>query len=332
MKKIKLPDFSKISEWFEEHSLVRQLVEWAKEHSLPGFSGVPTYDVVVFVFNEIRRFDLFTRANSIAFSFFLSLFPSLLTLFTLAPFIIDLLAVWIPELSNFNETLYGEIKRIMPGQAGDVMFSFVQEVTNQPKVGLLSFGFLLAIYFSSNGMLAMMQGFQKSYPATFRKRSGLKKRLVSIGLTGLLGLLVVSSVILVILGNIIIKWLTEMVSLSEFSTTMVDILRWLVIIALYFFTIGTLYRFGAATHRRFRYRSPGVTLATVLSLLSSVVFSFYVDEFNRYDTYAKFYGSIATVIIVMLWIQINSLILLIGFELNASIAVNRDLKEEIPED
>ena len=332
MKKLKLPDFSKIKDWFIRHSLVLQLIEWTKDHSLPGFSGVPAYDVFVFVFNEIRRFDLFTRANSIAFSFFLSLFPSLLTLFTLAPFIIDLLVVWIPELNNFNETLYGEIKRIMPGQAGDIMFSFVQEVTNEPKVGLLSFGFLLAIYFSSNGMLAMMQSFQKSYPATFRKRTEWKKRLVSIGLTGLLGLLVVSSVVLVILGNIIINWLTNLVSLSEFAAGLVDILRWLVIIALYFFTIGTLYRYGAATHRRFRYRSPGVTLATVLSLLSSVVFSFYVDEFNRYDTYAKFYGSIATVIIVMLWIQINSLILLIGFELNASIAVNRDLKEEIPDD
>jgi membrane protein len=323
---------AKIRDWFVNHALVKELIEWTKEHSLPGFSGVPTYDVIVFVFNEIRRYDLFTRANSIAFSFFLSLFPSLLTLFTLAPFIIDLLAVWIPELSNFNETLYGEIKRIMPGQAGDVMFSFVQEVTNQPKVGLLSFGFLLAIYFSSNGMLAMMQGFQKSYPTTFHQRTGLQKRLVSIWLTGLLGLLVVSSVILVILGNIIIDWLTELVRLSELSTTLVDVLRWLVIIALYFFTIGTLYRYGAATYRRFRYRSPGVTLATILSLLSSVVFSFYVDEFNRYDTYAKFYGSIATVIIVMLWIQINSLILLIGFELNASIAINRDLKEEIPDD
>ncbi|MEL6274746.1 MAG: YhjD/YihY/BrkB family envelope integrity protein, partial [Bacteroidota bacterium] len=92
------------------------------------------------------------------------------------------------------------------------------------------------------------------------------------------------------------------------------------------------YRFGAATYQRFSYFSPGVTLAAILSLLTSVAFSFYVDGFNRYDTYARFYGSIATIIIVMLWLQLNSLILLVGFELNASIAVNRDLKAIIQEE
>ena len=86
-----------------------------------------------------------------------------------------------------------------------------------------------------------------------------------------------------------------------------------------------VYRFGAATIVRFSYFSPGVTLAAILSLLTSVAFSFYIDGFNRYDTYTKFYGSIATVIIVMLWLQLNCLILIIGFELNAAIAVSRNL-------
>jgi membrane protein len=100
----------------------------------------------------------------------------------------------------------------------------------------------------------------------------------------------------------------------------------------FYFGIAVLYRYGSATHRRFPVFSAGTTLATILCMLSSIAFSFYIDEFNRYDSYHKFYGSIGTFIIIMLWIQINSLILLIGFELNAAIAVNRDLKTKIEDE
>ncbi len=332
LKRIKLPTLAQIEQYINDLPVVGRLLHWAKTKSLPGFFTVPIYDVVIFVWHEIQRFDLFTRANSIAFSFFLSLFPSLLTLFTLAPFILDILAYVSPQFANFNDTLYEEIQRIMPGEAGNILFDFVQEITNEPQVGLISFGFILAIYFSSNGMLAMMQSFEKSYPNTFRKRTAVRKRLVAVMLTGLLGILLTSSVLFIIMGNIIIGWITSIVNWSLLATVAIDLVRWLAILLLFYFTIALLYRYGAATYRRFRIFSPGTTLATVLCILSSIAFSFYVDKFNRYDAYAKFYGSIGTIIIVMLWIQLNSLILLIGFELNASIAVNRDLKEQIKEE
>lgn len=323
--------FERIRRWIENLPILKQLLAYSKHNSLVGFHGVPIYDVIVFVLQEIKRDDLFTRANSIAFSFFLSIFPSLLTLFTLVPFLIDLLTIWIPEMANFNRTLFDEISRIMPGQAGLVLYGFMQEITNRPKLGLLSFGFILSIYFSSNGMLAMMNSFDKVYTTTFRKRSAIKKRVVAIGLTFLLGLFLIASAILIILGNNLIHWATHLINLSEATALLISISRWVIMLGLYYFTIGNLYRYGAATKKRFSYFSPGVTLAAILSLLTSVAFSFYVDEFNRYDTYTKFYGSIATIIIIMLWLQLNSLILLIGFELNASIAVNRDLRELDPE-
>ncbi|MEO0873649.1 MAG: YihY/virulence factor BrkB family protein [Bacteroidota bacterium] len=299
---------------------------------MPGFFRVPIYDVVVFVINEIQRFDLFTRANSIAYSFFLSLFPSILTLFTLVPFLFSFLLHLIPELGNFNAILEQEISKVMPGQAGGLVFDFVHDVTSKPRVGLLSFGFVLAIYFSSNGMLAMMRSFEKSYSDTFRRRTGFKKRMVAIGLTFLVSLLVISSVVFIILGSMFIGWITELVNLTTFGAFAVGLLRWVAILMLFYFGIAVLYRYGSATHRRFSLFSAGTTLATVLCMLSSIAFSFYIDEFNRYDTYHKFYGSIGTFIIIMLWIQINSLILLIGFELNAAIAVNRDLKTATTED
>jgi membrane protein len=174
-------------------------------------------------------------------------------------------------------------------------------------------------------MLAMMQAFEKSHVKTFKQRNFFKKRLVAAGLTVSVGLFIVASTIFVILGDEIINWFADFIKLGSLSTFLLSILRWLVMLALYYITIGTIYRYGAATIKRFSYFSPGVTLATVLSLATSVAFSFYVDGFNRYDTYAKFYGSIATIIIVMLWLQLNALILIIGFELNAAIAVRRDL-------
>jgi len=329
LKKFKWPSGEEIQAWFWALPVINQLLNWSKESSLPGFFNVPIYDVVVFVFNEIRRFDLFTRANSIAYSFFLSLFPSILTLFTFTPFVLSFLSGWIPELSNFNAILEEEVTKVMPGQAGQVVFDFIHDITNEPRVGLMSFGFVLAIYFSSNGMLAMMQSFQKTYSDTFKSRSAFRKRAIAIMLTALIGFLLIFSVIFIILGGMFINWITAVVNLTQFGTFAIVFLRWLSIIMVFYFGIAVLYRYGSATHRRIPVFSAGTTLATILCMLSSVAFSFYIDEFNRYDTYNKFYGSIGTFIIIMLWIQLNSLILLIGFELNAAIAVNRDLKMKV---
>lgn len=290
---------------------------------------MPIYDVVVFVMNEIRRFDLFTRANSIAYSFFLSLFPSLLTLFTFTPFLLGYLSQVIPELANFNAILHEELARIMPGQAGEIVFEFVTDVTTTPRVGLLSFGFVLAIYFSSNGMLAMMQSFEKSYHDTFKRRGELKKRGIAIMLTALIGTLVIASVIFIVVGGKLVTWLADFVHLSQFATLSLNLIRWSAIIMVFYFGIAVLYRYGSATHKRFPVFSAGTTLATFLSILSSMAFSLYIDKFDKYDSYYTFYGSIGTFIIIMLWIQLNSLILLIGFELNAAIAINRDLKARI---
>ncbi|MGB3801083.1 MAG: YihY/virulence factor BrkB family protein [Lewinella sp.] len=322
MKKFSMTAFK---QYFTEHPVVIGLLKYSKENSLIGFHGVPIYDVVVFVINEATRDDLFTRANSVAFSFFLSLFPSILTIFTLVPFVLNFLSIWFPALDSFNMTLYEEIKRVMPGQAGDIVFGFVQEITNSPKIGLLSFGFLLAVYFSSNGMMSLMQAFEKSYVKVFRQRGFLRKRMVAVGLTFLIGLFIIASVVLVIMGDSIIGWINYWLGLGGFASFLVNSVRWITMLALYYIIIGSLYRYGAATIKRFSYFSPGVTLATILSLLTSVAFSFYIDGFNRYDTYTKFYGSISTIIIVMLWLQLNALILIIGCEMNAAIAVHRDL-------
>jgi len=321
-----------IKKWrqrISQHPLRYKLERWAKDHSLPGFFSVPIYDVVIFVLKEIRRDDLLTRANAIAYSFFLSLFPSLISLFTLVPVFKTYFLQYLPEGESFDTYLQGEIQKIMPGVAGERLFNFIEDITTNPRVGLLSAGFFLSVFFSSNGMLMLMRGFSKGYSTTFKKRGGLKKRFIAIGLTFQLGLLLIVTIVLIILGKYLIGLLSDLVSLDQGSEYLLNILRWLLVVAMFYTAIATIYRFGPSTKRKFKLLTPGATLATVLSIGASVGFSAYVNNFN---TYNELYGSIGTIIVIMLWLQINSMVILLGYELNASIAVNRDIRAMITEE
>ena len=179
-------------------------------------------------------------------------------------------------------------------------------------------------FFASNGIMDMMRSFEKVHiKQTFKTRNPVRKRMIAIGLTFTLGFLLIASVILIILGGIIIDFMTNLLSITSFANTMLNFFRWLVMIALLYAGISFIYRYGAALRTKFHFFTPGATLATILSLLTSIAFSFYARSYGSYD---QVYGPIAGIIILMLWIQLNSFILLVGFELNASIAVNRDLK------
>lgn len=325
-------------DWVLTNPLLVLVLNWTKSHSLPGFFKVPLYDVVVFVLREAQRFSLSIRANSIAFSFFISLFPAILALFTLLPYFSSLIYSFLPGEDEYVTILVEEINQIIPGidvsvtdkqelegsLEDNIFTQTIRDIIEQPRSGLLSLGFVLAIFFASNGMLAMMQGFEKSYDRTFKKRSNFRKRMIAIGLTFVLGSLLISSVLLIILGNLIINWIDSYINFDSFVHTSLSLLRWTVFVFLFYTGISLIYRYGAPTKRRFSFFSSGTTLATSLSIISSVLFSFYIENFSQYN---RLYGSIGTVIILLLWLQINAFTLLIGFELNASIAINRDLKE-----
>ena len=316
-------DFSEIKNFNKnilELSFVQGILNWSKTHSFPGFFGVPIYDVLVFLINETKRFTLISRSNAIAFSFFLSIFPAIIFLFSLA--------THFPIYENFQVELHRTLEGIIPQDIIQQIDEAI-EYTLQRDTRILSLGFLLAIFFSSNGMLTLMSSFDKAHLTSFKKRKPLRKRLIAIALTLQLGFLLIVSIILIILGNILIHWLVELVNLTNFASGMIKGFRWLVTLLLFYSGIAVIYRYGAAKIEKFGWFTPGTMLAAILSILSSILFSFYVESF---DTYNKIYGSIGTIIVFMLWIQINSFILLVGFELNASIAVNRDLKEQIKDE
>lgn len=321
--------YQRIVNWFTELPIVSGIVKWSKTHSFPGFHKVPIWDVLVFLVNEIQRDDLFIRAQAISFSFFLSLFPSLIALFTLIPILNATIFQVFPQTAQLESVLEEGIESVMPGNAGAQLFDFIRDIIVSPRFALLSFGFLLALYFSSNGMVTLMRGFEKSYDQVFRQRTIIRKQLVAIGLIFVLFFLLLISVIFIVTGNQILDFIITSFNLQLFSSIGLYMVRWTVIILIFYIGIAFIYRYGAATYRRFSFFSPGTTVATALCIVISIGFSFYVDNFGAYN---KFYGSIGALIVIMLWIQFNVLSLLIGFELNVSIAMNRDLKEKIPSD
>ncbi len=290
--------------------------EKSKDVSLPGFQGVSIFDTLNVMYQELKKGDMVQRANSISFSFFIALFPSIIVLFTLI--------AYLPISKNFTTTLNASIDQLMPGNAGNLLSRSIKDILRIKRSGLLSLGFILAIYFSSNGMMAMMRGFEKSYGKAFIRRNIFQKRFWAFIMTSMLGVLLSGSLILLIYGNIFIKWTASFIKLSFMKSVvfiLIMILKWIVLITIFYFGISIIYRYGiAARNTKIGFFSPGTSLATIFSLLSSLGFSFYVDNFGNYN---KIYGTIGSIIVLLLWIQLNVFILLVGFELNASIVINK---------
>lgn len=301
--------------YVDKHPWRHGITGWMKVHSLPGLKRIPLYNLVVFIRAELKNDALVTRANSMAFDFFLAIFPSIIVLFTLL--------AYTPLYETFDDILHEAIQEVMPGSAGQVLFKSIEDIATIPRSGLLSFGFFLAMWFSSNGMLSMMAGLEKDYHHTFKRRSVFEKRLISIQLTFYLAFILVAAVVFVILGNTLLGFVFQYIDADWITRMFLFALRWIAVISLFYAGFSIIYRYGTPLHRKTHFFSPGALLATILALLVSWGFSFYVDNFGSYN---KLYGSIGAIIVLMVWLQLNCIILLIGFELNAGIAVLRDLR------
>jgi len=171
-------------------------------------------------------------------------------------------------------------------------------------------------------MLTIMSGFDKGYEQTFKNRSYFKKRLVALVLTILLSILFIVSFFLLIIGNLILAYLSERLGLADSFVWIITIVKAVAAFLLLYTGITIIYRYGPSLKKRIKLINPGSILATVLSILTSVGFSYFINNFGRYN---ELYGSIGALIVIMLWLQFNAFVILIGYELNASIAVNRDI-------
>jgi membrane protein len=292
------------------------ILQKCKKVHLPGFEGVPLFDVIVFFYKQVKTVGLTERASAISYNFIMAIPPSFLFLFTLIPS--------LPFISkrSIKLQLHGIITDIIPLKVhNENLIKFVDSFIDSSKIGVISFGFIMALYFASNAMMGIMRSFNKNYVG-FAKRKGLHNRWMAIKLTALLFLVVLSSLILLITQGAVLK----LVGIKSVTTlNIIYYVRWIFIVAMIFYSMAFIYKYAPAVHKRWKLVSPGTILATTLSILVSVGFSYFVNNFGRYNA---LYGSIGTIIVLMALIYINSLVLLIGFELNVSIKTLKSIAEQ----
>lgn len=298
-------------------SWINRLLVWGKKTSFPGFQGVPIYNMLKFLIKEAQKDDISTRANSMAFSFFLALFPSIIFLFTLLPL--------FPITDDYVAILRDSIAGVLPTTANEYIFEIIEGVTSIPRGGLFTLGFALALFFASNGIASMMKGFEKSYHDTFLKRNYFQRQWTALKLTILLGILLIFSLGSVVLGKVILSYIVDYFNIDGSLRIFLSIARWIIVVIMFHAVVSLIYRYGAPMIKRFHYFSPGATVASIFMILVSLAFAYFVNNFGSYN---KVYGSIGALIVILVWIQINCTVLLIGYEINASIAVNKFLLQK----
>lgn len=291
---------------------ITQLLLWlfglSKKIVLPGFGKLPLYDVGSFFFTGIRKNSLNVRATSISYKFFLALFPAIIFFFTLIPYI---------PIDNFHAKLLAIIESALPQSTYEVTRSTIEDIIIHQRKGLLSLGFVLALYFSTNGVFGIISAFNSSVHLT-ETRSKFQQRLISVLLVLLISALLIVAISLITIGEFAIKYLVHQELIQgRFMAFLLLSSRWIIMFSLVFIIISLIYYLAPAKQERFRFFSAGSMLATLLAILSSYGFNYYIIHFSAYNA---LYGSIGTLIILMVWIQFNAMILLIGFELNVSIS------------
>lgn len=282
---------------------------------LPGFDGVPLYDVLVFFFRGLFKGVLTYRAAAIAYNFFLALIPFVMFLFTLIPFVTS---------KHYQFYLLDLLQDVIPSNIYVMVKNTVEQIISRPHQGLLSAGFFMAIYFATNGVDAIIEGFNQSYHNP-EKRPWWKQKLVASGLMVVLSVLIFISFSLLGFGEFSIHLLTKNHLLTSIvSIYSLQLLRWLIILFVTLLSTSILYYFGQLKTRgadaHYRFFSAGSVLSTALFIVGGVIIKLYFENFSHYNI---LYGSIGSLIILLVWIYYNAFIILIGFELNVSIRLSR---------
>ncbi|QTD37773.1 YihY/virulence factor BrkB family protein [Polaribacter batillariae] len=294
-----------IEDKLEKIPIIGILVKLGKKIKIPGLEGMSLYDVLEMYFIGIIEGALTTRAGGIAYSFFMAIFPFLLFVLTLIPFI---------PIEGAQEGLLSIISDVLPPKTYDAVDSVLVDIINNQYGGLLSFGFIGSIFLMTNGVNAIFGGFEYSYHVK-EVRNVFKAYFIAMLVSIVIVAFLLLAVILIIFFELILK---DMVSLGWLEDNLIwlQLSRGLIFLIMIFITVSMLYHYGVKEGKHSRFFSPGAVFTTILSILTFYLFGYYVNEFAKYN---ELYGSIGTLLILMLFIWLNAIILLLGFELNATI-------------
>lgn len=292
------------------------IIYWMRRIKFKRWDNVSLYKIIKLFIRDLTQNEILIRANGVAFSFILAIFPAIIFLFTLIPYVTQL----IPEVNT--QSIMEFLAGMMPASMYDVIASTVQDIISNQRGGLLTLGFVFSLFLATNGMMSLMNAFNACYKTNDR-RGGLKTRLIATGLTINLAVVLFLAIILLVVGQLVLdylllnlnefKWLE---GIDKFTVYLLFTLRFLVIFVVFFLAVSTIYYFGPAIHYNWRFFSIGSFLATILILGVSYGFSYYITNFG---TYNKVYGSIGVLIALMVWVQLVTVVLLICYEINASI-------------
>ena len=286
-------------------SIVRRLLLKCHRIDLP-IQNLTLYDLLkLYVFGIING-TFSTRAGSIAFSFFLAIFPFLLFILNLIPF--------ITFIDDFQERLLAFIEKALPPGTAPYFTQIFMDIAQNQRAGLLSFVFLFSIFLMANGVNSIFTGFEFSYH-TKNNRSIVRQYLVAVGVAIIIAFLLLTAVVATIVSTYLTQNLKDIGLLGD-NFIWIEIGNFIVLILVLLVGISILYYFGTKEGKQTRFFSVGSIFTTIMILLTTYLFSLYIENFASYN---KLYGSIGTLIILMVYIWLNSNILLLGFELNGTI-------------
>lgn len=291
---------------------VRLAIRTADRIRLPGFEGLSLYQIGKFFFRQIGNVKLSERVAAVTYNLLMAIPPTMLFLFSLVPYL---------PLRHVEQTILSTLRLMIPNErVRDSLSTVIVDFMNTERTDLLSFGLLLTLFFSSNGMMGLMRSFDRSL-SIYRERTDLKRRWTAIKLTFMLIWVVILSLAVFILQTELLNvWLIRI-----FGNVLAIRLCSLLLLALIMFcSISIVYTYGPSLSHKFKFVSPGSVLATVLIILVTTVFFYLVNNFINYN---QIYGSIGSLIAFMVWMWLNTLIVLLGYELNVSILLGK-IREE----
>lgn len=278
-----------------------------KKNTVPGFSGLTWYELLRLYWEGIIDGFITVRAGSIAYSFFMALFPFLLFTLSLIP---------IVPIPDFQNDFIAFIHDLVPPKTFDVIDNVIYDIATKPQKGLMSFSILLSVLFMANGVNAILTGFEESVHKVISRRNLIKQYLIALSLSLVLVLILFISVLGIVYFEIIVVYnLKKHGIINDYSFWM----YWgkkLFYLLMIFISVSLLYYFGTKEGKKLKFFSPGSVMTSFLTIISFYFFNIYIDHFSRYN---QLYGSIGAFLILMLMIWLNSLILLLGHELNMAI-------------
>lgn len=293
--------------------VINILVRFFKQIKLPGLEGLSFYDLLELYITGIVRGALTTRASAIAFNFFMALFPFLLFVLIVIPYV---------PIDDFKIEFQVFLESFLPPNTSDFFFDNIFENIDQTqRGGLLSSVFILSIALMANGVNAVFSGFENSYHEQLT-RNAFKQYLFALGIALILAFLLI--VTIAVLGYFQIYIVQELLHALENrgyevgsqNVIWTDVVKYVFFVLMVYIATSTLYYFGTKEGRYSNFFSVGALFTTLLIILTSYLFGIYIENFGQYN---KLYGSIGALLILLFYLWLNSNILLLGYELNASL-------------